>query len=168
MRFVEERQGVIILVFILLLILILVIVIVIVIVILVMIIILLLLDMILFLVLVVTGVSTGRHWIHGFTQHAQRLRGYLARRKRIAKRAKRSGEPTEGSIDTSIDAAVDALLSGMPIAQPAVPKQANGFDCGVFALQYAEEMMVRWPECRASLIKFSPSMTSRYQDTTKT
>lgn len=111
--------------------------------------------------------------MHSALTVTDNLRGYLrselaARRKRIAKRAKRSGEPTEGSIDTSIDAAVDALLSGMPIAQPAVPKQANGFDCGVFALQYAEEMMVRWPECRASLIKCSPSMTSRYQDTTKT
>ena len=54
-------------------------------------------------------------------------------------------KPIEGdaSIDNSIDVAVDALLSGIPIVQPAVPKQVNGFDCGVFALQYAEEMIVR-------------------------
>ena len=53
---------------------------------------------------------------------------------------------------------MDALLSGMPIVQPAVPKQVNGFDCGVFALQYAEEMMVRWPECRFQVEGFSDKM----------
>jgi hypothetical protein len=103
--------------------------------------------------------------MHSALTVTDNLRGYLrsqwsARRKRIAKRAKRSVEPIEGdaSIDTSIDAAVDALLSGMPIVQPAVPKQVNGFDCGVFALQYAEEMMVRWPECRFQVEGFSDKM----------
>jgi hypothetical protein len=143
MRFVEKRQGVIILVFILLL---------------------LVMIIILLLILAVTECLPGGIFLmdslnmHSALTVTDNLRGYLrselaARRKRIAKRAKSSGEPIEG--DASIDATADALLSGMPIAQLAVPKQANGFDCGVFALQYAEEMMVRWPECRFQVEGFS-------------
>lgn len=145
MRFVEKRQGVIILVFILLL-----------------------------LVMIIIyhppphprrhGVSTGRHFLNGFTQHAQRAHRDRQPARlpslRVGRAAQahsqegeKSGEPIEG--DASIDATADALLSGMPIAQLAVPKQANGFDCGVFALQYAEEMMVRWPECRFQVEGFS-------------
>jgi Ulp1 family protease len=36
----------------------------------------------------------------------------------------------------------------LPLVQPSAPMQSNGCDCGVFVLQYAEEMFMRWPAVR--------------------
>ena len=57
-------------------------------------------------------------------------------------------------------------LLKLPILRPKVPKQANCWDCGVYAAQYAEEIYVRWPnitdmDCNNHYIKlFSPEMFS--------
>lgn len=42
---------------------------------------------------------------------------------------------SEGNVDMKI-----------PLVQPKVPRQPNGFDCGVYALQYCEEIIARWPK----------------------
>ena len=60
--------------------------------------------------------------------------------------------------DALLDAAVHQLLSDMTLLQPELPKQRNCSDCGVFALQYAEEMMARWPECRGQVEGFADDM----------
>jgi Ulp1 family protease len=38
----------------------------------------------------------------------------------------------------------------LPLVQPTAPMQSNGCDCGVFVLQYAEEMFMRWPAVKGN------------------
>jgi Ulp1 protease family, C-terminal catalytic domain len=38
----------------------------------------------------------------------------------------------------------------LPLVQPSAPMQSNGCDCGVFVLQYAEEMFMRWPAVKGN------------------
>jgi len=52
------------------------------------------------------------------------------------------------------------------VPSPKVPKQNNSCDCGVFALQYAEEVVVRSPDIypedlrRNTVSGFGPDMFS--------
>ena len=47
----------------------------------------------------------------------------------------------------------------LPLVQPAAPTQSNGCDCGVFVLQYAEELYMQWPSIKQSDI---PSRLSQH------
>jgi len=60
------------------------------------------------------------------------------------------GEGGAGSSD-DLDELVEELFGGagqqgLVVLCPKVPKQNNDCDCGVFALQYAEEVVVRSPD----------------------
>ena len=79
--------------------------------------------------------------------------------RRALRNAKRSIPLTDSSdMDAALERAVDGILSGMQLVEPPVPRQRNSFDCGVFALQYAEKVIVRWPECRGYVEGFSVTM----------
>jgi len=90
--------------------------------------------------------------LHPAETIARNLRNYL-RAEWVArgKRARQQGESIHS--DTTVDAAVDVLLERMKLVRPAVPEQDNLTDCGLFALQYAEEVIVRWPECREDKVE---------------
>ena len=46
----------------------------------------------------------------------------------------------------SLDEYADLVLGqALPLVVPEIPLQDNGYDCGLFALQYAEELLLRWP-----------------------
>ncbi|CAM9201167.1 unnamed protein product [Chrysoparadoxa australica] len=47
----------------------------------------------------------------------------------------------------------------MPLVQPKVPGQTNGCDCGVFLLQYAEELYSKWPAITESDIRVTLTRT---------
>ena len=55
-------------------------------------------------------------------------------------------------------------LCAMKLVKLPVPVQNNGFDCGLYTLQYAEEVLARWPSIEAQNIEsgtvpcFSPDM----------
>ena len=39
----------------------------------------------------------------------------------------------------------DARVAPLPLLRPPVPRQTNCCDCGVFCVQYVEELLLRWP-----------------------
>ncbi len=62
------------------------------------------------------------------------------------------GVACDASIGSGVSVADDynkwvagALSDGLTLLKPKVPRQLNGCDCGVFSLQYAEEMLFRMP-----------------------
>jgi Ulp1 protease family, C-terminal catalytic domain len=54
-----------------------------------------------------------------------------------------------GASDFKVDSysrwVAGTLADGLNLLKPKVPRQLNGCDCGVFSLQYAEEMLFRLP-----------------------
>jgi len=69
-----------------------------------------------------------------------------------------SDEDEADNDEAAFEAYVEALFGGppgssdggaqvvpLPLLRPQVPKQANCCDCGVFCVQYAEEVLLRWP-----------------------
>ena len=99
--------------------------------------------------------------MHRDAEVAVNVSGYLLyewRARRTDQRAKRaagdaSSSSSSSSEDDDLDAVVEDLLGkGLPLLRPSVPKQLNGWDCGVFALQYAEELFARWPRVDAQTL----------------
>ncbi len=68
--------------------------------------------------------------------------------------------------------AMGALLAmELPLLKLKVPRQENGFDCGVFVLQYCEELIARMPTVttghiqRGTVPGFGPGMFTQQQMT---
>ena len=69
------------------------------------------------------------------------------------------------------DAMGARLAMELPLLKLKVPWQENGFDCGVFVLQYCEELVARMPTVTAGDIQrgtvpgFGPGMFTQQQMT---
>jgi hypothetical protein len=90
--------------------------------------------------------------MHSSSQVCKNLQHYL-RNEWIAKKSKKrkevhndddDGDDVE-AVETGCDEVPKELLE-LPIIKPKVPKQNNCYDCGVFTLQYSEEVYRRWPQ----------------------
>jgi len=77
---------------------------------------------------------------HDPEEVAANLRGWL-KHEWIAKRSKSSRlEPLV------VESFFGGGRQGLALLRPRVPKQDNGFDCGVFALEFAEAVVQRSPD----------------------
>mmetsp|Transcript_45453 Transcript_45453/g.84441 ORF Transcript_45453/g.84441 Transcript_45453/m.84441 type:complete len:148 (-) Transcript_45453:34-477(-) len=87
-----------------------------------------------------------------------KLRSWLKLEWRTKKKYKGAKATTSSSSsaaeNSGLDAFVDALFGGhdseesggiLAILRPKVPKQVNGVDCGLYALQFGEEVLWRSP-----------------------
>jgi len=104
---------------------------------------------------------------HAPSRVARAIREYLAQEWRAKKlHPQQQPPPTQqepsdsqpenapsdgGAAHTSSNEASQAhpvldFIAGLRVLQPHAPLQENGSDCGVFALQYAEQIFATWPE----------------------
>lgn len=93
-----------------------------------------------------------------------------SKKPRTESRARQAVEVQEGETGRGECSAAEALLQrGLPLLKPDVPQQENGYDCGVFALQYCEELIARMPNVTTGNLRnrtvpgFSSSMFSQQQ-----
>ena len=92
--------------------------------------------------------------MHSSSQVCKNLQHYL-RNEWIAKKSKKRKEMPDDDDDDDDDDGdaienffdeVSKELLELPVLKPKVPKQNNCCDCGVFTLQYSEEVYRRWPQ----------------------
>ena len=88
--------------------------------------------------------------MHSASQVSNNLRHYIKNEwvaKKGTKKMKCSASSEEncGRNNEAHVCRQEKELLKLPILRPKVPKQANCWDCGVYAAQYAEEIYVKWP-----------------------